>query len=511
MFKKFAKRSLSILLCLVMLLTYLPAGGTIRVQAVGEQSGVLSSRLTADSSTLHAWRDTAFNPFDLTTEHAGGVWTDKSVIKAEDASAVFVDKNGNPLGITANANNFLVALSALGANSVVAGQASTPTDTIFVLDVSNSMSDDSDDLTPMVTAANDAIHSLLTANKDNRVGVVVYSTEVKILLPLDRYTPVEKGYGNNKTTAYIEVSNRQIRTARITEWVSTGGGGGWPGGGQNGYWNTTAIVKNSSGNDVDESTSATGATYIQGGLWQAYQMFNNATVSDSRTPVLVLMSDGAPSYGTENYNNVDITAKGDVGDGTQNSITDGLAFLTQLTAAYVKEKITDKYNTAAYFYSVGLGVSESNGSVSIAEAVLDTSKTREDPESWWNTYLGLANQTTKTMSFSAARENVTITHDATITSASKNYTNHYFPASDASQLSSVFQSVVNEINLKASYNVIRIDGTDANTGGYITFVDEIGSGMEVKDIKGILIGDKLHSGEALAEVLKTVSLAQLTI
>ena len=172
-----------------------------------------------------------------------------------------------------------------------------------------------------------------------------------------------------------------------------------------------------------------------------------------------------------------------------------MAFLTQLTAAYVKEKIADKYGTDAYFYSVGLGVSEEGQSVSIAESVLDTSKPRTNPENWWNTYLDLANQTNKTMSFSAAGENVTITYDATLTAASKNYTNRYFPAENASQLSAAFEGIVNEINLKASYNVTRLEGNDANSSGYVTFVDEIGTGMQIKDIKGILIGDTLYTGQ----------------
>ncbi len=476
----FVKRTLSVLLCMALILSFLP-GQLLRTKAANGDTGILSSETVTDPSTLNAWKDTAFNPTNLSTEHAGGVWTDKTVVKAADADAVFVDKNGNPLGITAGTNNFLVALSALGANSVVEGQGTTPTDTIFVLDVSNSMQNT--DLSAMVSATNDSIHSLLNANSANRVGVVVYATNVNILLPLDRYTPVQKGSGYNATTAYIEMSSNysEIRTART------------------GNFNAT-YVKNSAGRNVTTSISASGATYIQGGLWQAYQMFENATVSDDRTPVLVLMSDGAPTYGTKNYYQVKTNSR-DVGGGGDSSVTDGLAFLTQLTAAYVKEEIADKYNSAAYFYTVGLGVSGSGQNVSIAEAVLDTSKTRQNPQNWWNTYLGLANITNKTMSFSAAGSNVTITYNATVTSASKNYTDRYFPASDASQLSSAFQGIVNEINLKASYNVTRIEGNDANSSGYVTFVDEIGTGMQVKNIKGILIGDTLYTGANLAKAL----------
>ncbi|MBQ3529212.1 MAG: hypothetical protein IJA47_01815 [Oscillospiraceae bacterium] len=469
------KKLISLLICLTMVLAYLPAGLLIQADAANSSSGILSDKTVADPYTLHAWKDTAFDPYNLTTEHAGGVWTDKSVLEKGDIAAALPGVSG----LTVADNNFLVALSALGANSVVAGQGSTPTDTIFVLDLSNSM--ENADLREMVNATNDSIHSLLTANPDNRVGVAVYSTSTGILLPLDRYTPVQKGSGSNRTNAYIEMSDSygEIRTART------------------GYFYNTTYVQDSNGDDVTTSISASGATFIQGGLWQAYQMFDRASETDSRTPVLVLMSDGAPSYGSEDYNDV---SSRDVGNGSTGSVTDGLAFLTQLTAAYVKEKIADKYNTSAYFYTVGLGVSESYG-VSIAEAVLDTSQTRSDPEGWWNTYLGLANQQNQTMSFRAAGENVTIAYDDTITAASKNYTDRYFPADDASNLSSAFQGIVNEINLKASYNVTRIEGADANSGGYVTFVDEIGTGMQVKNIKGILVGDTLFTGQRLAQAL----------
>ncbi len=475
-------RIISLVLSLVLVASCLPAG-MLTASAAGEDAGVISTEIVTDASTLNAWKDTAFNPYDLTTEHAGGVWTDKSVLKASDVAAAFP----NVSGLDVDENNFLVALSALGANSVIAGQGTTPTDTIFVLDVSNSM--ENGDLLAMVRAANDAIHTLLEANEDNRIGVVVYATNVNVLLPLDRYTPVQKGANTNTTNddeiAYIEMNSgySQIRTARVTS--------------GSGFNQRTTYIKDSDGDDVSKSISASGATYIQGGLWEAYEMFDGATVTDTRTPVLVLMSDGAPTYGTTSYANVNINSR-NVGNGGTDSVTDGLAFLTQLTAAYVKEKISDKYDTAAYFYSVGLNISESNN-VSIAETVLDTSKTRNTSENHWQTYLGLANAQNKTMRFNAAGSNITITFDGTVTESSKDYTDRYFPADDASQLGAAFQGIVNEINLKSSYIVTRLEGVDVNTGGYVTFVDEIGTGMEVKDIKGILIGNRLFSGEMLAK------------
>lgn len=492
------KRIIAFALSLVLLLSVVPATGVLAAPTVSE--GIVETE--ADPSTLDAWK-TAFDPVNLTTEHAGGVWTDKSVLTQGDVADAFP----NVSGLEVADNNFLVALSALAANSVVVGHGVTPTDTVFVLDISGSMG--TTELNAMVAAANDAIHTLLTGNESNRIGVVLYSTRAYELLPLGRYTPVTDDQ-DTETTAddvigYIELTNNSIRTARIRTWVENededdNGRPGRPGGGNNGYWQTTDMLKiEGTDTQVDTSVNLRGGTYIQGGLWTALQQFNAATVTDTRNPVLVLMSDGAPTYLTNDYNNVPNNYES--GDG--NSSGDGDAFLTQLTAAYVKEKVEDKYGTAAYFYTLGLGVSSSDRGTTVAEAVLDTSKTRTDLEDYWDDFLALATAEDKTMSVELAGEGqgVTVTYDATVTSDSREFVDKYFPASDASQLSTAFQGIVNEISLKAGYTVTRLDGAGTNAGGYVTFVDEIGTGMQIKDIKGILIGDHLFTGVQLAKAL----------
>ncbi len=482
--KNLGKRALSILLCMVMLFTYLPAGILTRAKAAGEESGILASQLTADPSTLHAWKDTAFNPYNLTTEHAGGVWTDKSVLKKEDIATAFP----NVAGLSVADNNFLVALSALGANSMIVGKDVTATDVIFVLDISLSMS--SEAINEMISATNDSIHTLLTTNQSNRVGVVVYAASATTLLPLDRYTPVT----DNGTVEYIERSGSgssyfgssgTIRPARV------------------GSGTSARYVQNSAGQNMSASgVSVSSGTYIQGGLWRAWEQFESAAVSGKRTPVLVLMSDGAPSNATEDFTDVPNTS--DIGSGNPTyDTTPGMAFITQLSAVYVKNKITEKYGTA-YFYTLGLGVG-GMGSVTVAEAVLDTSRPMQEVEAFWTEYSGLASSSAKTMNVPVrtnSNTSATITYSNAVSSANKNYVNRYFSAENASQLSEAFKGVVNEISLKAGYNVTRIEGADANTGGFVTFVDEIGTGMQVKDIKGILIGEKLYTGAQLVRAMK---------
>lgn len=479
-------RMIAMVLSLVLIISAMPSLGLFaKVSAATINRGIIST--VADANTMESWKD-VFNPTNISTEHAGGVWTDKSVIMADNIANAF----GNISGLEAGANNFLVALSALAANSVIVGQGSTPTDTIFVLDISGSMTDT--DLRSMVAAANDAIHTLLTANEKNRVGVVLYASSSSVLLPLDRYTPVTETQNNQPVIEYIEYSGSRIRAARV--------------GRQNNY----TYIKDGNGNSVTSSVEVGGGTYIQSGLWEAWNVFNSATVTDNRTPCLVLMSDGDPTFVTNDFNNV----PDDYESGDGNSSGNGEGFLTQLTAAYVKEKIAQKYSSSgfsatAYMYTLGLGVSASGDTVSVAEAVLDTTQIRSGMEDYWNTYLGLASKSDKTMDvevhyeswWDSGTHDVTVTYDSLLSAkAQMSYVDKYFPADSASQLSAAFKGIVNEISLKSSYYVTRLDGTDANTSGYITFVDEIGTGMQVKEIEGILIGDHLYTGLLMAQALE---------
>ena len=269
------KRLTALALSLVMVLSMLPA--------VHTAAAVVENSQQADPSTMDTWKD-YFHPTNVTTAHAGGVWTDKSVLTQSPFGNAAITIDGE--------NNFLVALSALGSNSVVIGENYAPTDTMFVLDVSNSMSDNA--LSNMVTATNNAIRTLLAGEENtNRVGVVLFGTNANVLLPLDHYEGVEI----NGVETFIEMSGSDIRTARTGQ--SDDDGNWWDdifGGSDQ---TETTYLKDSNGNDVTTTVSAGGGTYVQGGLWKAWQEFDGAaddfadTDTQRRAPVLVLMCDGA--------------------------------------------------------------------------------------------------------------------------------------------------------------------------------------------------------------------------
>ena len=222
------------------------------------------------------------------------------------------------------------------------------------------------------------------------------------------------------------------------------------------------------------------------------------SVSDSRSPVVVLMSDGAPTYTTNKFNNV----PGDPSHGAGSSSTAGDGFVTQLTAAYIKEKLAEKYKTSAYFYTLGLGVDNVTNS-EIAKAVLDPSgSAHTDITALWTGYNALAADGSLSVTLGGRNGTANVAFDATVKNKGA-YVDRYFSAAQASDLAAAFQGIVNEISLKAGYVVTHLNGQNANMGGYVTFVDEIGTGMQVKEIKGVLIGDQLYTGQILAHALNS--------
>ena len=114
-------------------------------------------------------------------------------------------------------------------------------------------------------------------------------------------------------------------------------------------------------------------TYTQGGFYYATQEFLAAdTVIDDgkiqggtkRLPIMVLMSDGEPSYRTTNYTQ----ATNDNCDRSAFREDDSTAFHTMLTAAWAEAAISDHYDQDARFYTLGYNLSANH---QYAQNVLD--------------------------------------------------------------------------------------------------------------------------------------------
>jgi len=217
----------------------------------------------------------------------------------------------------------------------------------------------------------------------------------------------------------------------------------------------------------------------------------------TRLPIMVLMSDGEPTAATKSYANV---GSSDVGEGrTGTNYASDMAFLTQLTMAYAKREIDTAYGTDSLLYTLGYSVDGND----YAQSVLDPSKyTTTRIENLWNTFDSTAAGGTFRVNDRGNNETVTKHTDPAGKYAKelkdyRNYTDEYFSATRSSDLSRAFQSIVDEIILQAKYYPTYVEN-DHDHDGYLTFVDKIGSYMEVTDVKGIVVGDRLFSGAALA-------------
>ena len=467
--RTFGGRLTSFLLVLAILLTMLPLTG-IKVSAAISGSEII--RRVADPATLDGYKDYFALNGELNTNNAGGVWLDKSVLADNSAFA--------GVGITKdNPDGFLVALSTMAANMAVEGMSYVPTDSVLILDLSGSMNASNNDVAEdLVQAANTSIQTLLDANKYNRVGVILYSDNAVTFLPLNRYTTVGG--------SYLTYSQRGG-----TETISI---------------DSDVVYEGTSTKPTSRSKNVSGATYIQGGIAGAVEQFvadsNSVTVIDPsagtlrRKPVVVLMSDGAPTEGSSNFTN---PADSDFGDGSDTSA--GLSFTTQLTLAYARHQIEEKYGTEPLFYTLGLGVGDDPN----ATSVLDPANSSTAINNFWAQYTAadVGDEITVQSAYWLLFYQVPAVNVTKIgTELNKNYVDKYFEADDsegslADALKGAFADIMDTIQIQSGYYPTLISANE-DLSGYVSFVDRIGHGMTVTDIKGVLIGDHLFSGADLA-------------
>ncbi|MBR2043620.1 MAG: hypothetical protein IJ946_04705 [Clostridia bacterium] len=494
------KKLLSVLLAAVLLFSMVPSF------VFNASAATAFLRKESDPATLNDWK-AFFGPNATNTTWAGGVWSDKSVFKtAEDYIAATDEVEGNDFKLSIGENNFLVALSAIASSKSIEGYSTLPTDTILVLDLSGSMnvSSGTDPYVTMVNSANSAIERLLNLNANNRVGVVAYSgntsfgdsstSTASVILPLGRW---EKGIDGNNNRVYLVSSWRQSGSNRYGVKVASGVTG-------------TKAEGVTASFSTNNSKRVEGGTYTQNGIYKAQQMFNEVadiTVTDGvqagtkRTPVMVLMSDGCPTAATTDYSNIGESNSGDGGEDEYGS--NGISFLTQLTAAWARDKIEEKYKAEPLVYTLGLNVGSKEPALSLLDPSNNTST-----DAYWTTFKALENSATKTMNVNInnnATENKTVTYLAPVNASrgwSEDYVTRYFPANSASDLSDAFEDIVEQIIIQSLYYPTMVESSiGINHDGFLEFDDYIGKNMEVKAVKGIQLGTTLYSGATLAKMI----------
>lgn len=509
------QKVLSVLLCFAMVIVWLP-GSVFTVEAVSE-----AARVT-DPHTLDQWklyfgpRTGDPNGVTLSTEYAGGVWTDKSVFPMEadkipdqlkDASYTSTASTTS-ININDTGDNFLVSLSAMASNKEITGYATIPTDTVLILDMSSSMRYNDDGgqsaIDELVASANKAITELQELNKNNRVAVVLYAGNVnqsfsaadgttQVILPLDTYTAATAG-------TYLQA----VDVNRNANWGLKVANG----------------VTNAAGTAVSGSKNTATGTFMQDGIYEAMRVLLAAdTTVDTgvqagtdRLPIMVLMTDGEPTLASNDYNGNDqLTDLGQSvmhdfeGNTGTNTHRDTIAFMTMLTAAFARKQVEAHYGDAR-FYTLAYG--EEVTRLDEALSVMDPTQCSQTLNTLWNSFLG-DNQVTvyrynSGNNWRPSYEYYTVQNAPSglsrLTAEDKLYVDEYFPAETDADLANAFQAIVNEIIIQSKYYPTYVE-KDHDHDGYLTFVDKIGEYMEVVDIKGIVVGDRLFSGAALASML----------
>lgn len=528
----------AIVLCALVMTTLL-TGLARPAWAAADGSGQSASSAQSRAVTTGANRiaDTAtYSEYTLgdedSTQYNGRVWVDKSVSTEENVS--FGNMN------VANNSDFLVTYSALATSTIKVGQ--TPTDTVFILDLSASMtwgysesgqsvSQGESRLQAMVNAMNSAIDTLVKANPQNRIAIVTFNgscTAGQALMPtlmtgeeiLER---VEDG-------RYLEIQN-------YDQHLDVGAD------------KATADVYCAA---TLRTASTSGGTNIQAGLFRGMGILasNDDTTANvqgttvTRIPNVILMSDGAPttfassenaSYVYHRYDGAQehpdgtrvngvITSdsgvlrdgnntvySGDwwatnsgqqIGAGDNNDPDSADGFMALMTASYFKNAISNKYypnsDQQANVYTIGFGTDVQDGDmVAMANLVLNPGENLgettgfeqvNEVSSAWDDYLAGRHATVHgdlgdgsndvNIPFEVKRCN----NDSNPTSLT--YPTQYFAAANADDLNQIFGQIANLITSSASAPT-EVTG-DPLSSGYLTYTDTTGAYMEVKGVNKLI-------------------------
>ena len=498
---------IAMVLTLVMVIGLVEGFGTTRVNAQqAVTTGTQSLVVDLDTSTKYSESlgDNA------STEFSGRIWTDKSVYSANTVFETFGGGKHTAMLDASKGENFLVTYSSLGTSKAVSGETQAPIDVMFVIDISGSMSNSDSGMdngrsriANTVSAVNTAIDKLLAMNAYTRIGVVAFSTNATILLPLDRYT---KTRSRGSEVPFFSLSSGEpSNSGSVTLY--------------------TNAINARTGNTIEKSTSVSGGTNTQLGLYTgmnalATESSTTVNVGGStikRTPSVVLLSDGAITY-TSSGNWWNGVSNSNNGNGSSPYYGNGFKML--LTGAYMKDVINDHYqvegtSSEVTLYTIGMGISELNnyerymfdtyytGEQHLAYIALNpgahldhNNEMAKNIRKAWETYTSQAPNGNGTVSVTVSSESsYTVAHPqsplkdvytATDKDALKNLVNAYYDADNANAVANVFDQIVSSISLSAPQVPTELKSADFMSDGYITYVDPIGKYMEVKDVKTIL-------------------------
>lgn len=297
------------------------------------------------------------------TEDDGRILSDKSVTYGEDAYGAYDSYDDC---------EFSIVDSLLGQKYGIESQTSAPLDVVLVLDCSGSMDTVVNGETrakTLTSAANTLINEVMRKNKYNRVGLTTYSYYADQKIDLTRFYV---GSNSNVPTNldYYNSSHDYLTYTQTTSSCSIS--------------KNTNLRDAYTGNKISSfSRTITGGTFTQHGIARGAKLFqekNDIYYYDdngkkhTRTPVIILVSDGDPTIGTSYYRDVlkgpaygSGVSKFDNGANNNQGI---LGYYTILSANHYKGEVSELYGKQAQFYTIGMGISAT--STSTAESDSDT-------------------------------------------------------------------------------------------------------------------------------------------
>lgn len=477
---------------------------------------------------------------NLTTEFSGRVWADKTVTTDDQTFRGDVSDGREPITVT-NDSDFLVTYSALATTQSITGEAQSPVDVVFVVDfsgsmISNVMDDNESRLANLLDALNSSIKTLMEANEYNRVAVVRYSglpkqntnrtvTASQVLVPLGHYDVKD---------TYFTCSNANA--------VASGGN-------VNVSWNVGTNSGSHTIYTEDATNTQMGLYTGMNLLTQCTTTETIDGTEVKRVPAVIHLSDGNPTVSSDSQTWWAPDNNSNNGNGVVRWPSAGNSMKALMTASYMKKEIDAHYgsqNDEDYrvkVYNIGMGLTEiyqeafdsPGGFPAAAQASADITLNpgevlgnsnyvyRNDEysqdigetgynapsvykysivgdiENAWNLYTNNQSLTMEILYSTSGTgnqwnphekfyENYTFTHPNSGKDINTlNYVDKYFAADNASAVTDVFEQIVSDITMSTPQVPTQIEsGAAIDQSGYITYTDEIGDYMEVKDVKNLI-------------------------
>ncbi len=463
MIKNYLKKALSMMLCALIVVTALP------ISSMAATPKAITA--IADNGTAHTFEEIMGTDLDG-NRYAGRVWVDKSVY-TDGQTAILNTQNteGSTFKVELEEGEaFQTIFSALGSSmtTTTTTSSSGPMDVVLVLDTSTSM-DDTDTynvtrLQRVIEASNELLSNMLS-NNNTRVAIVTYNRDSEVVIPLDFY-------------------NNGVKLV-VTNFDNNG---------ENDAGVVTAYDYNNKklGND----SGYTQGTNLQAGIDKGFNILANATNTEGRSPVAIVLTDGEANRAnrTSFYSGIE--------DG--DSASDERLYLgTLLNAAYNKTKVEVNYGTEQMVYTVGVDVSDNTTARLLmnpgdtTNKGFNSSNNSKDVKDAYQAYLNWAdgdnvtfgnnNSNRWTFDHNYPKLNNKINDD--MIASNIYYADKYYDVKNA-ELKDAFEQIYKQLKLNAfnpiTDTVFEAGGTGVKNTPLI-YVDNIGKYMEIKNIQAVTL------------------------